>query len=119
MVAQLLRGGGEVALEQIGDGGFAADGGFFGEDGGFVDLLVVEAGDFLGFLVFEDLEIGGFESFDELAGFFIADDDVVEDDVGFGDVGVGGSAGLLRGVVLAGSLLRRDACLRVDDGAEQ
>ncbi len=34
--------------------GLAGDGGFFGEDGGCVDALVVEAGDFLGLLVFED-----------------------------------------------------------------
>ena len=54
VVAEVFGVGGEVFVEQVGDGGLAGDGVLFGEDGGLVDVLVVEAGDLLGFVVFED-----------------------------------------------------------------
>ena len=69
-----------------------------GEEGGLIYGLVVEGGDFLGLVVFEDGEVGGFEVLDDGAGFFVADDDVGEDDVGVDAEGVGGLLGGLLGV---------------------
>ncbi len=62
VVAQVLRGGAEAGV-RAGRAmvGLAGDGVLFGEDGGCVDALEVEAGDLLRLVVFEDGEVGGFE----------------------------------------------------------
>src|ERR1700689_5309103 len=86
-------------MQQTAGGGCAGGRGFRGSGGGkFVHVFIVEGGDFLGFVFFGEGEVFFFFVANEVA-FFVADDDVDENQFGshvHAILRLGGSCWLLR-----------------------
>ena len=97
MVLECGGVGGEVAVEQVGDRGLAGHRGLLVEHSRLVHALVVEAGDLLRLAVFEDSEVVGSETFDDLTGLLVAHHHVGQHNVGLHLQREGAIGGLLLG----------------------